>query len=313
MTLINNFLKFFFLFIFLVIFQGCKQESFAIITNQGEDTISIVDLQNLNIIKTIQTNPGPLAVEILKNNLAIISNTKNESLQLIDLDSLKIIDTINLGFTPLGIVYVEGKDLLYISSWYENKLYYYNTNTWERDGVIPVGKTPSGIIYDKKRDQIIVSNRDENLLTIIQDNKVIKTIEVGDHPFGVYLLEDSVFSVNVYSNDVSKIDLNTFDSSKFNVGDHPYNIISSDHYIFVTNTQDDSVSVINKDDFSILKTLKTGEVPENLGVDLLNNQLIVTNWGSNSISIFNLDTLKLKKEIPTGRESRSFGNFIWAK
>jgi YVTN family beta-propeller protein len=54
-------------------------------------------------------------------------------------------------------------------------------------------------------------------------------------------------------------------------------------------------------------------VPENLGVDLLNNQLIVTNWGSNSISIFNLDTLKLKKEIPTGRESRSFGNFIWAK
>ena len=310
--MINNFLKLFILFLSFVIFQGCQKQSFAIITNQGEDTVSIVDLQKLNVIKTLQTNPGPLAVEIL-NNLAIISNTKNESMQLINLDSLEITETINLGFTPLGIVFIEDKELLYISSWYENKLYYYDTNTWKQAGVIPVGLTPSGIIYDKKRDQIIVSNRDENLLTIIQDNKVVKTIEVGDHPFGIFLSDDSVFSVNVYSNDVSKIDLNTFDSFKFNVGDHPYNIISSDQYLFVTNTQDDSVSVINKADFSIQKTLKTGEVPENLGIDLLNNQLIVTNWGSNSISVFDLDSLENIKNIPTGRESRSFGNFIWTK
>jgi YVTN family beta-propeller protein len=192
-------------------------------------------------------------------------------------------------------------------------LYYYDTNTWERVGVIPVGLTPSGIIYDKKRDLIIISNRDENLLTIIQDNKIVQTVEVGDHPFGIFLSDDSIFSVNVYSNDVSKIDLNTFDSFKFDVGDHPYNIISSDEYLFVTNTQDDSVSVINKVDFSIQKTLKTGEVPENLGIDSLNNQLIVTNWGSNSISVFDLDSLENIKNIPTGRESRSFGNFIWTK
>ena len=226
--MINNFLNIFILLIALVIFQGCHKKSFAIITNQGEDTISIVDLQKLNVIKTIHTKPGPLAVEVLRNNLAVISNTKNESIQLIDLSSLKIVKTINLGFTPLGIVFVDGKDLLYISSWYENKLYYYDTKTWEQIGVIPVGKTPSGIIYDKKRDQIIVSNRDENLLTIIQDNKAVRTIEVGDHPFGIFLSVDSVFSVNVYSNDVSKVDLNTFDSFKFNVGDHPYNIISFD-------------------------------------------------------------------------------------
>ena len=234
-------------------------------------------------------------------------------MELIDLDSLKIINAINLGFTPLGIVFIEDKDLLYISSWYENKLYCYDTNSWKRVDVIPVGMTPSGITYDKKRDLIIVSNRDENLLTIIQDNKVIQTVEVGDHPFGIFSSEDSIFSVNVYSNDVSKIDLNTFDSFKFDVGDHPYNIISSDEYLFVTNTQDDSVSVINKVDFSIQKTLRTGEVPENLGIDSLNNQLIVTNWGSNSISVFDLDSLENIKNIPTGRESRSFGNFIWTK
>jgi len=121
--------------------------------------------------------------------------------------------------------------------------------------VIPVSLTPSGIIYEKKRDLIIISNRDENLLTIIQDNKVVQTVEVGDHPFGIFLSDDSIFSVNVYSNDVSKIDLKTFDSFKFNVGDHPYNIISFDQYLFVTNTQDDSVSVINKVDFSISQYL----------------------------------------------------------
>ena len=33
-------------------------------------------------------------------------------MELIDLDSLKIVDTVNLGFTPLGIVFIEDKDLL---------------------------------------------------------------------------------------------------------------------------------------------------------------------------------------------------------
>ena len=60
----------------------------------------------------------------------------------------------------------------------------------------------------------------------------------------------------------------------------------------------------------IIKTLDTGETPENLDFNIKKNLLVVTNWGGDSISIFDIQTLQLLKEIKTGAQSRSFGDFI---
>ena len=94
------------------------------------------------------------------------------------------------------------------------------------------------------------------------------------------------------------------------VGDHPYNIKTFNNIGFVTNALDDSLSIIDLKNKKEFKTIRTGENPENLDINIEFNLLVVTNWGSDSISIYNLKNLSLIKEIKTGAQSRSFGNFI---
>ena len=78
----------------------------------------------------------------------------------------------------------------------------------------------------------------------------------------------------------------------------------------VTNTIDDSLSIIDLKINKEIKTINTGETPENLDIHQKLNMLVVTNWGSDSISVYDLKNLTLIKEIKTGAQSRSFGDFI---
>lgn len=311
--MINISLKIFLILSFILNLSGCQNSTLALITNQGDDTVSIVNLDDLEVIKTLQTDKGPLGVEFIDTNHAVISNTKNQTLQVINLNNFEITNRIKLGFTPLGMVSITKEKRLYVSSWYENKIYLFDTQSWKQLLQIEVAKTPSGLAYNTKQGLLICANRDENIATIIKDNKILKTIKTGEHPFGVYTRDDQAFTVNVYSNNITQIDLNNFSSKEINSGSHPYNMVIHKNKIFITNTQDDTVSVVNKTTQELIVNLKTQEVPENIGIDETNNQLVITNWGSNTISIFDLNTLKLIKHIKTGKESRAFGNFIWSK
>lgn len=303
------------LIIFLIFFSShlLASPSIAIITNQGEDSLAIVDLDQMKVIKKIETDNSPLAIQFINNNRAVISNTKSQSLQVLDEKQLKIIKQLDIGFTPLGMIFVESNNKLYVSSWFESLIYIFDTNSWKITGTINVGKTPSGIVYNTAHELIISANRDENAVQIIKNDNVIKTIPVGEHPFGVFTEGNYAYSVNVYSNTVTEINLNNFKTVTFKVGSHPYNLVRYKENIYVTNTQDDTVSVIDAKTKLIKLSLKTGGVPENIDIDIGNNYLVVTSWGDDCISIFNLDTMKLIKHIPTGKESRSFGKFINTK
>ena len=206
--MINISLKIFLILSFILNLSGCQNSTVALITNQGDDTVSIVNLDDLEVIKTLQTDKGPLGVEFIDTNHAVISNTKHQTLQVINLNNFEITNRIKLGFTPLGMVSIKKEKRLYVSSWYENKIYLFDTQSWKQLLQIEVAKTPSGLAYNTKQGLLICANRDENIATIIKNNKILKTIKTGEHPFGVYTRDDQAFTVNVYSNNITQIDLN---------------------------------------------------------------------------------------------------------
>ena len=176
---------------------------------------------------------------------------------------------------------------------------------------IKTGSTPSGIAYNTKHEFIVITNRDANTIEVYsaKDKSLLKTITVGNHPFGISTKDDQIFTANVYDHTISVINVSNWDQVTIPVGFHPYNVLSHEDYIFVTNAQDDSVSVINKQ--KEIKRIIVGETPENLAINHEQNQLIVTNWGANSISIIDINSLQVIKEIETGLQSRSFGDFIY--
>jgi YVTN family beta-propeller protein len=115
---------------------------------------------------------------------------------------------------------------------------------------------------------------------------------------------------NVYDDSVSIINLVDWSKYEFMVGAHPYNVRVHNKIAYVTNTIDDTITIYDLGSKKIIKTLDTGETPENLDFDINQNLLVVTNWGSDSVSIFDTESFQHIKEIKTGAQSRSFGDFI---
>ena len=111
-------------------------------------------------------------------------------------------------------------------------------------GRLKVGVTPSGIAYNKKYKYQVITNRDANTLEIYnEDDDLVKKIETGNHPFGVYSKDDFAYVANVYDDSVSIINLVDWSKYEFMVGAHPYNVRVHNKIAYVTNTIDDTITI----------------------------------------------------------------------
>jgi YVTN family beta-propeller protein len=288
-----------------------KINSKAYITNQGDNTVSVVDLIKLEVIKTIKVGVAPLGITILnKKNLAFIGNVGTDDIHVIDTNTDEIIRTIKLNTAPLSLTSSPDESLVYVTDWFKNNILTISVDKMKVIDSIEVGKTPSGITFNKKYGYLIITNRDSDAVEIYKENKLIKRLTTGRHPFGVYTKGQYAYTANVYDDSITIINLVDWTTKIIKVGAHPYNVLTHQNLGFVTNTVDDSLSIIDLKIGKEIKQINTGETPENLDIHRKLNLLIVTNWGSDSISVYSLKNLKLIKEIKTGAQSRSFGEFI---
>jgi len=307
-------LTFFLAFIYFIFLDNLKKEipSKAYITNQGDNTVSVIDLNALEKIDTINVGIAPLGITVLQNKkLVFIGNVGTDDISVIDATSDKLIKTISLGTAPLSLSSNSNETEVYVTDWFQNNVLTISVKQMKVINSLKVGKTPSGITFNKKHQYQVITNRDENTVEIYNKNyKLVKKIETGSHPFGVYSNDDFIYVANVYDDSISVINLVDWSNYSFLVGAHPYNVRVHNEIAYVTNTVDDTISIFDLHSKKTINTIDTGETPENLDLNSKLNLLINTNWGSDSISIFDLQNFQLIKEIKTGAQSRSFGDFI---
>ncbi|MDA9086900.1 YncE family protein, partial [Methylophilaceae bacterium] len=238
-------------------------------------------------------------------------NVGTDDISVIDAVNDKLIKTIKLHTAPLSLTSNSEETEIYITDWFKNNILTISVEDLKVSGSFKVGKTPSGVTFNEKYQYIIISNRDENTIEIYdKDHKLVKKIKTGAHPFGIYSIDDFVYVANVYDDSVSVINLVDWSKYNFLVGAHPYNVRVHNEIAYITNTVDDTLTIFDLSSKKNIKTIETGEPPENLDFNFKLNLLVNTNWGGDSISIFDAQSLQLIKEIKTGAQSRSFGDFI---
>ena len=88
-----------------------------------------------------------------------------------------------------------------------------------------------------------------------EDDDLVKKIETGNHPFGVYAEGDFAYVANVYDDSVSIINLVDWSKYEFMVGAHPYNVRVHNKIAYVTNTIDDTITIYDLGSKKIIKTL----------------------------------------------------------
>ncbi len=100
-----------------------KINSKAYITNQADNTVSVVDLVTLEVVKTIKVGIAPLGITILnKKNLGFIGNVGSDDISVIDTRTDQIIKTIKLNTAPLSLTSNPDESKVYVTDWFKNNI-----------------------------------------------------------------------------------------------------------------------------------------------------------------------------------------------
>jgi YVTN family beta-propeller protein len=87
-----------------------------------------------------------------------------------------------------------------------------------------------------------------------------------------------------------------------NVGNHPAHIVFTEDgkYVLVTNNEDNNVSVIDTKNYSIVKTISTGKGPHGFRISKDSKYAYVANMGEDTVSVINLQSLTEENKIKVG-------------
>ncbi len=287
----------------------------AYITNQGDNTVSVIDIQHNKVIETIKVGKAPVGVAVsAKLKRVFISNVESNDISVINSANNQVIESIALQGSPVGLAMAPDHNMLYMADWFSDRIIAISTADYSQRREVMVAKAPAGLVVSADSNTLYVAARDSNEVAVIDTKSmtISKRIAVGTHPFGLSINKDILYVVNVYENTVSAINTKTWAQTKIKVGEHPYCAVASSNNktLYVTNTQDDTVSVVDIASQKTTALIDVGMTPEGISYDAASQQILVASWGENKVSVIDAHSNTLKGHIHTGDKSRAFGQFI---
>jgi YVTN family beta-propeller protein len=213
-----------------------KDEKYALVTNNEDHTVAVIDLVDYTIVTSIPTGTGPHGFRISADSkYAYIANMGESSVSVINLDKLVEEKKIEVGSTPVTTAITsDGKTLL---------------ATLHTENAVAIVDLVSG-----------------------ESTKV----QVGKGPAQVYLQEDNRYafvanqgSKEAPSNSISKIDLGTNEVvATIETGKGAHGIATSpdNQLVYVTNMFENTVSVIDNAQNKVIQTISVDKIPNGISV-----------------------------------------------
>ncbi|WHZ00470.1 beta-propeller fold lactonase family protein [Neobacillus sp. YX16] len=207
---------------------------YALVTNNQDNNVSIIDLATYKVIQNISTGNGPHGFRIAADSkTAYIANMGEDTISILDLDSMKESKKIVVGNTPVTT------------------------------GITPDGKT-----------LVVTLNAENSLAIINLENEKVEKVTVGEGPAQVYVQTDGKFAFVANqgtpenpSDSVSKIDLESRKVvATIKVGKGAHGVVTSDdnRFVYVTNMYENTVSIIKNEDNKVIATIEVGTEPNGI-------------------------------------------------
>lgn len=127
----------------------------ALVPLANSNKIIVLDLKNIKVHKEIPLVGSPVfaAVSPDKKKLVVnYSGDKEDFISIVDIELLKIEKTLNVGRRVMHFRFVEGGKKLFVSSYFDNKLTKFDTNSWQVEStrIVP---SPSGVFIYKSGEE----------------------------------------------------------------------------------------------------------------------------------------------------------------
>jgi YVTN family beta-propeller protein len=304
----------------------------AFITNQGSDSVSVVDVATARVVKEIAVGKAPAGIAVsAAAGRAYVTNPGDHSVSVIDLASLRLLRTLGpsahepegasrFGRGSVGLAVSPNGRFVYLSDWFGGRLNLLDAFTLEPLTDVAVGVAPAGVTVSPDGRTVWVAVRDDDVVQALDAITLTPRarIAVGTHPFAVGVSPDGrwLLALNVVSHDVSVIDAaRSAVIATLPVGQAPYDVTftADSARAFVTNQHGGTVSVIDLPAAGaprVAATWAAGEYPE--GIALAGDTLLVVSWMDDAVHLLDARTGQRRASVDVGRNPRGFGAMLWA-
>lgn len=213
-----------------VVYSG--DGKYVLVTNNEDDTVSVISASNYEIVKTIPTGNGPHGFRISADSqFAYIANMGEDTVSAINLETFEE-ERIKTGNTPVTTgVTGDGKTLA-VTLFSENSLAIVDLETKQ---VVKeeVGTGPAQVYIGPEGKYAYVANQgteespsDSMSIVDLETRAVVDEIKTGNGAHGVTVSGDGKFAyvTNMFDNTVSIIDLDSKQVETIDVGEIPNGI-----------------------------------------------------------------------------------------
>jgi YVTN family beta-propeller protein len=171
------------------------------------------------------------------------------------------------------------------------------------DGKI-VASTSAAMMEKGKTEHGSMSMSGSALFYDVETNKLIKTVDVGNHPAHIVFTSDGkhVLVTNNEDNNLSVIDAKGYavvGKISTGKGPHGFRISKDSKYAYVANMGENTISVLDIGNFKEVRKITVGKTPVTTGITSDDKTLVTTVNSENALAIIDLSTDKIEK-IPVG-------------
>ena len=256
------------------------------VTNRLDDTVSVIDLENLSVIDTIAVPDEPIAVVVSPDGTVFVSCMGANIVAVIDSSTESITELIETETDPRGLALSADASKLYVIHFTTGRFSVINTASLEVENTISTGA-------DTNLSNSIRLNADGTLAYLPQTRSNVSNPAL--------LFDTTLFPV------VSVIDLESLtpiNTSRIHldISDVPVNMpfdtaLVGEHTLYVLNAGSNDISIIDLESANSLAHLELGNNPRGMVLSADQGTLYINNNLSGTILVIDTSTNEITSEI----------------
>lgn len=287
----------------------------AFISNSDGDSVSIIDRDTYQVIKSLPVGDYPHHMIVsLDGHYLYIGNAHSDTASVIDLATETIAKTLPLP-DPYNLYYTPGK-LLVTTLTRHGRVEVRAGDEWNDMGSatgwrllaqIPTGRDPNHFAFSPDGHFMYVSNEYSHQLSVIdlQERKLARQVDTGRRPVDMALAPGgkTLFLAIYGEGRVTAYDTETFKELEripTGAGAHGMAMSVDGKTLFVSNRDADSVSAIDVASRKVTQTFHVPKGPDMMEVPPDGKELWVTGRYGSKVFVIDLSTGKITHRIRTG-------------
>ncbi|MDR7870410.1 MAG: hypothetical protein RIN55_06110 [Tissierellaceae bacterium] len=285
-----------------------------IVTNYGENSLSIIDKEDLTQIDTIDLSeviPGSTGLtRVIReddNNLLVL-NSDEDSLYRVNLDKFILLDQTNLGRSPIRIKTF--KDKIYVINIDSNSLSIIDKNDFTIIENIYVGEKPTDLAIDEISGKVYITNLNSyNISVVDYENDTLEEIKLSFMPFRIKVELGVVYILGFLNNHTLSHSIisslgtgnkQTLWSKTINGIYFDFIKIKDKEIFYLVDSENSWLYEFSKDTESNSKKIFIGGLTNFINYDF--NYLYLNDMVNNQIIIVDIKKNQIKKRITVGNE-----------